>query len=303
MSKVSFLVVNYFSANYLNELVISIKKYFKILPFEILIYNNSCTQDETEKLNKIISEDVLVYNSSKNIGFVAANNFLFKNSTGNIIVLINPDVLLINDSLNDLIKMSLYNLETGIIGPKLLNPDLSYQVSFSKFPNLLTIIKEHILLYKENPYAEGLNFDKPQNAEVIKGCCMVLRRDLITTSYIFDPQFEMYAEELDLCKRLMKSGKNNYYFSSCTVIHYGEKSSNYDEKSLVYSIYHYHRSKLLYFNKHHNTLYYLLVKIVIYISLAERSILLYVFGKKRSSKIFFQVLKKFVIGNYTISNM
>lgn len=303
MNKVSFLIVNYFSAAFILDLVISLRKHFNTHPFEILIFNNSSTLSENEKLSKLISEDVLIYNENKNIGFVAANNFLFSLSTGNIIVLLNPDVLLINGSFDKLIELSLNNRDIGIIGPKLLNSDSSYQVSFSKFPNLISIIKEHILLYRINPYAIGLNSDLPQETDVIKGCCMVFRKELIKTKYLFDPEFEMYAEELDLCKRLVNSGKKNFYFPLCTIIHYGEKSSSCDEQSIIYSTYHYHRSKLVYFKKHHNTFYYLLVKSIIYISLVERTMLLFIIRKQRSSKIFYQVLKNFIFGKETLSNM
>ncbi|MEM4260708.1 MAG: glycosyltransferase family 2 protein [Candidatus Woesearchaeota archaeon] len=289
MSGISFLIVNYHTAECITLLVDSIKENIHKYVYEILIYDNSCTLDQTTKLLSLRNNTIKVYFSEENIGFVRANNFLLKQAQYEIIILINPDTKLIDNSLEHLLDMIQSSHGIGAVGPMLLNDDNSYQVSFFKFPNLITLIQEHILLFRD-PYSYSTDHTTQQECDVIRGACLVFKKECLKENYIFDEDYVMFSEEVDLCWRLKKQGFKNYYYPFTKIIHYGGKSSNRKEIS-DYVLYHYYRSKLIFFKKHHSRLYYTLVKCVLIISLIEKVILLFIVLKTWNSIRHYKVLK------------
>jgi GT2 family glycosyltransferase len=291
MQKVSFLIVNYQTAEFISVLVDSIKKNIHRYVYEILIYDNSCTLDQLTKLFELQNSVIKVYPSDDNIGFVRANNFLFKKAQHNIIVLINPDARLIDDSFEKLLDMIQSSHGIGAAGPMLLNGDESYQVSFYKFPNLVTLIQEHILLLWRDPYAYRTDYTLPQECDVIKGACLVLRREVLKGDCIFDEDYVMFSEEVDLCWRLKEQELKNYYYPIAKIVHYGEKSSRKETIS-DYVLYHYYKSKFIFFKKHYSWLYYTLVKCILMISLMEKVILLRVALQRWNSTRHYRVLIK-----------
>lgn len=281
---VSFLIVNYKTENLTLNLIESIKKNLRRNEYEILVFDNS--PDESTKLKSIQNKNVFLFSLGSNIGFVKANNFLYRKSKGDIIILINNDVLLIDDSLEKLIDYLQSNSELGAVGPMLLNEDGSYQVSFYKFPDLWSSFKELILLQKKDPYEYKTNIYEVQSCDVIKGACLGLRREVIQDDFIFDESYEMFSEEVDLCLRLKNKGYKNVYFPESRVIHFGGASSNVDVNTLKYITFNYYRSKMLLFKKHYSKLHYSVLKSLIFISLIERILIFSIILKFKQVGIF-----------------
>lgn len=291
---VSFLIVNYKTENLTVELVESINRYILHYDYEILIFDNSPWI--SSKLNKLPTHNIKIYSKSHNIGFVKANNYLFNKAKGDIIFLINSDVLLVDNTFESMIDFFLKDDRIGIIGPMLLNSDKSYQVSFYKFPTIISLIKEMILLTRKDPYTYRTDITKIQNCDVIKGACLGFKKNKLPQDYLFDERIEMYSEEVDLCYRFHKSGYKNVYFPDCKVIHYGGVSSSIDDCTLKYTTYHYFRSKLLFFKKHKHFLVFLIACLIIMFSLIERIILFLLLKRHKQVKIFSYTFSKIFLG-------
>lgn len=293
MYKLSFLIVNYYAFSFIKELIVSIKNNINKFSFEILIYDNSCNSVELKKLKSLESENVIVYSSIVNIGFVKANNFLYEKSSNEIIILLNPDVLLLDNSLEKLFDFLEESENIGVIGPKLLNGDLTYQVSFYKFPNLMSIFKEHLLFYKSDPYVYNTSNNLMQTCDVIKGACMVMKRSTVIELGLFDESFIMYSEDVDLCKKYKVNKYENIYYPTAQLVHYGKQSSSQKHIS-EYSLFHYNRSKIIYFNKYFSSLRYVVGKVAIIFSLLEKSLLFFLMGRREDSKTHIAVFKKLI---------
>ena len=289
----SFLIVNYHTSAYVLKLVQSIKQFIINIDYEILIFDNSEDEKEYKNLFSIKSENTGIYKKENNIGFVAANNYLYKKAVGDIIILINPDTMLIDESLTDLIKYVVSDNTIALAGPQLLNVDYSYQVSFFQFPRFKSLIQEHIFLYRKNPYEYDSNISKSRYCDVVKGACLVVNKKVWKEDKIFDDIFVMYSEEVDLCKRVQLKGLKTYYFAEAKIIHYGEKSSSLNFAS-EYSLYNYYRSRLLFFHKYNSKIYYNSVKIILVIFLIEKSILLFLLTRFKNSKLHLKVLMKII---------
>jgi len=286
---ISFLIVNYKTEEMVCELIKSIKNYIKKYKYEILIFDNSYSKNSI--INSVQDSNVQVFNVEKNIGFVKANNILFQNSKGDIVVLLNSDTLLINDSLEKIFDFLVMNGNLGIVGPKLLNADLTYQESFYRFPTLITTICELIFLSKK-AYDYKFDINEIQDVDVIKGACIIFNREILKDESPFDESFEMYSEEVDLCFRVKKKGYKNIYYPFSQVIHFGGVSSNYDDKTIFYTNYNYYKSKRLFFKKHKSKYQFFLYDLIIFCSLIERVFIFFIIFRFSKSAFFLKILMK-----------
>lgn len=286
---ISFLVVNYYSSQFVLKLILSIRQFIKTFDYEVLIYDNSNNEYEYETLLSIKGKKIQVLKSDKNIGFVAANNMLYQKASGEFIILINPDTLLIDGSLVALINYIESKDDVAIAGPQLLNEDYSYQISFYKFPELLSLVKEYIFLLTKS-HAYQSSYLESRFCDVVKGACMVINKRIWKEEKIFDERFIMYSEEVDLCKRVQLKGLKTFYFADAKIIHYGEKSSTLSFAS-EYSIYNYYKSKLIYFSKFKGD-YYSVVKSILLVSLIEKSMIMFFLTRFKQSVIYTKILKR-----------
>jgi N-acetylglucosaminyl-diphospho-decaprenol L-rhamnosyltransferase len=73
------------------------------------------------------------------------------------------------------------------------------------------------------------NDGKPCEVEVISGACMLVRRNVFERASMFSEDYFMYAEDIDLCRKVKRLGLRNYYVGQAELIHHGGKSSGQTE--------------------------------------------------------------------------
>ncbi|MBC7439963.1 MAG: glycosyltransferase family 2 protein, partial [Flavobacterium sp.] len=95
-------------------------------------------------------------------------------------------------------------------------------------------------------YAKHLNENQSGKTAILVGAFMFLKRDLYLEMQGFDETFFMYGEDIDLCFRVLKSGKSNYYFAETSIIHYKGESTSKDLKYLN----RFREAMLIFYKKH-----------------------------------------------------
>jgi hypothetical protein len=149
------------------------------------------------------------------------------------------------------------NPDMGILGPKILNADLSHQSSCRKFPGLWNnfcsavglasafkqfrvFSGEHMLYFQGNSAVD---------VDVLVGCFWFVRREAMSQFGLLDEDFFMYAEDVDWCKRCWQAGWRVGFSPGAQAIHYrGGSSSKQDP---VWVALTQQRSMLHYWEKHH----------------------------------------------------
>ena len=229
----SIIIVNWNSAHFLLDAVASVRQYTRDLAYEIVVVDNASAKDDLDKLRAHVPEINLVA-CRENLGFAGANNEGSKHSTGEYLLFLNPDTKLVSPAINVLIDNMRVLLDAGILGCKLLNSDLSVQLSsIQKFPTLLNQVLDleylqlrwpHCPLWEMAPLFE--DNVKPVSVEAISGACMLIRREVFVRVGGFSEDYFMYAEDIDLNYKVKQAGFTNYYVGGASVIHYGGKSSS-----------------------------------------------------------------------------
>lgn len=231
MSKIdlSIIIVNYNTCELLKNCINSIEQYLFNVTYEIIVIDNNSKDNSQEWLNQLAQNNstVKVICSSINLGFGKANNEGLKIAGGKYVLFLNSDTYLIDSSVKTIIDW-IESVDSCFgAGCLLLNPDLSYGVSYGQFPELITAIKEVI----SNKYCE-FRAIAPTKKNMVKkidfpcGAFFIVKKNLLDKIGYFDERFFLYFEETDLAKRAKKSGYEIYHYGYSKIVHIGGASQN-----------------------------------------------------------------------------
>lgn len=224
---ISIVIVNYKSKNKLIECLKSIKDSdFFNLQYEIIVVENASGDDLEHLRSEII--DFKLIKSSVNLGMGGGNNLGLKESKGEFVLILNPDTYLRPQAIKILFEYIKERPDVYIVGPKLLNPDLTLQLSCAKFPRPWTPIFRRTFLGKF--FKKHLNWflmkdfshDIIKEVDWLMGSCLLIRRINFSG---FDERFFMYFEDIDVCRRVWREGKKVVYCPTAEVIHFHTRGS------------------------------------------------------------------------------
>ena len=257
---VSVIIVNWNAGKYLQETIESLKEKTKDISYEILLVdNNSNKEDESykyieEALEK--QDNTQVIKSEINLGFAKANNLAMQKANGRNFLILNPDVIFHNNIIKILSDYLDGNLDVGMVGPKVLNTDGSFQQPcFRGKPYPKDTLFHLIGLAKAFPKCEFFNGyalwhldrNKINTCWALSGCCMMVKKSLFEQIGGMDEQFFMYQEETDWGIRTKDIGKEIIYNPNATVTHYQGVTT---KKIKIKSIYIFTQSMEKFFKKH-----------------------------------------------------
>ncbi len=230
----SVIIVSFNTKAILKDCLDSIIKYTKKINYEVVVVENGSTDGSLEMITEYQKQNAVVklVNANANIGFGRGNNLGIKHSSGEYLLLLNSDTLLISNSLKEsLVRVS--NLSNcGIYSCQLLNKDGSIQESGGSFPTLFNLFAWQFgiddipfLRNKINSFHPHTSTENPrQKLDWITGAFMVIPRKVFMEAGQFDENIFMYTEEMELAYRIAKLGYKTYYESLSQIIHLGGAS-------------------------------------------------------------------------------
>jgi len=245
----SIIIVNYNVKEFLQNLLHSIEKASLNISHEIIIVDNASDDGSVELISEKFPSVRLIANT-ENLGFGKANNQALKIASGKYLLLINPDTIVSEDTLDKMISFFENNSDAGLAGCKILNPEGSLQLacrrsfpgpwtSFCKVTGLSTLFPKSKLFARYN--LTYLDENKTYEVDAISGSFMMMRKETYDKVGGFDEEFFMYGEDLDLCYRIQQAGFKVFYSHTTQIIHYkGEstKRSRLDETKVFYDAMH-----------------------------------------------------------------
>ena len=253
----SVIIVNWNVKELLRECLNSIQGQFGDLNGEVIVVD-SASSDGSQAMVKEEFPWVRLIASDENLGYPRGNNLGITASSGRHVLILNPDTVLLNNTLPVMVDYLNNHIDVGVVGPQLLNPDGSVQSSRRRFPTLLTGLFESTWLEPLVPdsllsryYVLDLPDDEENDVDWVTGACMMVPRRILDHVGLFDEAYFMYSEELDLCRRVCVAGWRIVYLPEAQVVHHVGKSS---EQAVTARHVNFQQAKLRYFRKHHGRL-------------------------------------------------
>jgi hypothetical protein len=232
MSFVSVVIVNYRSGKLLDGCLESVTQALDGLKFEILIVNNDSVQNLAPVSARAWPNTRIIQNTS-NLGFGAAANRGVRQSRGDSLLLLNPDVRVLPGSIEALVKTLRKYPSAALVLPRLQNPDGSLQYSCRRFYDYGTLIARRgpwKRLFSENAKVRWhlmKDWDHRSLSPVDwgLGAAMLVRREAIRESTLFDERFFLYFEDVDLCLRMRRAGWEILYEPASVMVHAHQRDS------------------------------------------------------------------------------
>lgn len=246
----SIIIVNYNTGNYLRKCLESIYKFENPDIFQIIVVDNASTDNTEDIIDSFMQKHNNIYFIKSNInhGFSKANNIGFKDSDGEFILILNPDIEFQSQLLSRL-KKHLERKESGAVSPFLkgIKGEVQYNY-YQKYPTIRQFIYFHSLISKifsgnvklRNKYLHKADFGKNQQnlVQVHQLPCAFLltRRDIFSEAGLMNDKFFLFFEDVDLSFRI--SRKYDLYVDTAeSVLHYGGSSFNIDKNPEIYGKY------------------------------------------------------------------
>ena len=233
----SIVIVSFISEEVIHNCIKSIPKDIKV----VVVDNSGNEKFKSSIEQKYDNVECIL--SSENSGMGAGNNQGLKYSNTDYTLILNPDVILENNTIDELINAS-NNIESFAIIAPVINSD----------KNLNYKLLDH---YKTNP-----NFSNPFKVKSVDGFAMLLNVKKINQFYnfknfeFFDENFFLYLENDDFCKRLIDINENIYVVPKSKINHLGGKAviEKFSDQIELSRNWHWIWSKFYFQRKHKNYL-------------------------------------------------
>lgn len=226
---------------------------------------DSASSDGTAAAIAAAFPQVRLTASTENLGFGRANNLALRQmgfggnasqSLPKAVYLLNPDTITHPGATRTLYDALLSDSESGLVGARLEYEDGSFQHSAFHFPGLRQLWVEFFPTpgrlydsafngrYPRAMYDAGQPFD----VDFVLGATMMLRREVIEQTGMFDEQFFMYCEEIDWAWRIHKAGWDVQCVPTARVTHLSGQSAGQARPQSIINLW---TSRLLLYRKHH----------------------------------------------------
>lgn len=200
---------------------------------EIFVVDNNSSDGSATMVRDEFPEVNLI-SSCKNEGFSAACNRGILASSGEYILILNPDTVTEQDSVVRALGFMKAHPEAGAAGARMTDGQGRFLPESKRgFPSPLTSLFRFTGLGKAFPRSAFLNAyylgNRPENetcrADILTGAFMLIRREALEKAGLFDTAFFMYGEDIDLSWRIRKAGYFNYYLHDVRITHFKGSSS------------------------------------------------------------------------------
>ncbi|MGH3103208.1 MAG: glycosyltransferase family 2 protein [Gaiellaceae bacterium] len=168
------------------------------------------------------------------LGFAANANRGIAATSGEFVVIVNPDAVPEPDVVATLHAFAVARPRCGVVGPRMLFADGSWQPTRRRFPTVVgTLVRRTPLRALFRPFERQRAHymlderpTEPVQADWMIGAFLLLRRAMLDELGGFDAHFRLYGEDIDLCYRAARAGWERWYVPAAVVHHAYDRASD-----------------------------------------------------------------------------
>ena len=253
--KLSIVIVNYNVEHFLEQCLSSVRKAIANIEAEVFVVDNNSVDGSLKMLADKFPEVKVIANKN-NVGFSRANNQAIRVSTGEYVLLLNPDTVVEDDTFTKTIAFMDEHPDAGGLGVKMVDGKGRFLPESKRgLPTPATAFYKMFGLTKLFPqskrfaryYLGHLDNDEINEVEILSGAFMLMRRETLNKCGLLDETFFMYGEDIDLSYRIILAGYKNYYYPKTRIIHYKGEST---KKTSVNYVLVFYKAMEIFVKKH-----------------------------------------------------
>lgn len=202
--------------------------------YKVIVVDNASSDNSLKKLSDIADKDLIILNSSDNIGFAGGNNIGIQYALedgAEYVLLLNNDTIVTADFLSRLMNCAKEQGQNAIISPKIMYAYDRQRIWFAGGTfDPISGRTAHIGI-NEPDHGE---YDVTKEVSFISGCCMLIPAHAIRKTGLMDESYFLYCEDLDYCCRFLKSGFKIVYCPVSVIYHKVSASTGKQSGTAVY---------------------------------------------------------------------
>ncbi len=205
-------------------------------PLEILVVDNASHAEDRARLDGL-PEGVRRIDSPDNLGYAGAANLGFEAAKGEILGLLNPDLLFMPGSVRALADAVAADPSIGAVGPRTwMDEGRTIQHPVNRLPRLVEEVRTALRFRSRDAIRrESLRSTRhsvrywqteaPLDIEMLSGACLFFRREVLAQAGEFDATYPLYYEDADWCRRVGAAGLRLVYDPRSEIVHFYNMSA------------------------------------------------------------------------------
>lgn len=238
LSSVSVIIVTYNSSSLIWQCLKAVHSSKTVV--EVIIWDNASEDDISGVVSRFVEAtdphfEVLLHENDENIGFARAVNSAVGRASGQCILLLNPDCVIEGSGIDALLEQMDQNREIGAIAPEIVHPSGRLRVKSAGFePTATRMLSQALGLPQILRTAKGFNLyakgetGTATDVDWVSGACMFVAASRWRELEGLSERWFMYAEDVDLCRRLRSRGLRVVHFNGVSATHWVGASSDSD---------------------------------------------------------------------------
>lgn len=224
--RVSVIIVTYRSTNELPGCIESVLR--QTVPVEVFVVDNA-SPDHTPEMVAGYGErhdNVYPILNTENLGLAAANNCPIGRCQGDYVLILNPDTVLPDGSLSQMVNFLDENPDVGVLGPQNVYENGTRHTSFHRNWGLLSVLAWRVLPNRiPRFFWDRFSSYKLQDVLFVSGSCLLIRRRIYEQIGGYDPEYFLTVEDVaDLCIRARNTGHRVVFFPDVKIVHFTGRS-------------------------------------------------------------------------------
>ena len=255
LNDITIVITTFYSEKKLLKCLKSISNKCKV----IIIENSGNT--ELKKYLEVNYKNLNCIVSKENLGYARSNNLGIKMVKTKYALILNPDTVLEEHALENFINASIEIKDFAILAP---------------------------WIQTEEDKKEDKSTLKTVSVDSVKGFAMFLNLEKFDKIGFFDENFFLYFEDIDLCKRVIKSGHKIFLLPQVKIYHDGSKSVNFlnHEELEINRNWHWMWSSHYYHKKYQGSFISFIIFLPKLLSSLVKFIIFNLLGNKNRGKIY-----------------
>jgi N-acetylglucosaminyl-diphospho-decaprenol L-rhamnosyltransferase len=252
MPELSIVIVSYNTRVDLERCLTSLNKPPPSVSNDIIVVDNQSSDGSVESAKRF--PRVTVIDAGANRGFAAACNIGIRNSTGDMVLLLNPDTVVNPGAVDGLVRQFWSHADVAVVGPRIVDADGRPELSFGKMVSPLAEWRQKRLVkgLERRNRATLRRVDEMTRQEQwpdwVSGACLLVKRADAESVGLLDERYFMYLEDVDFCAAIRANGRRILFSPAAEVVHLRGRSAATSSKATHTA---YRRSQIAFYEKHH----------------------------------------------------
>jgi GT2 family glycosyltransferase len=249
--RLSIIIVTYNSRDQIDGCLSSLSSNPPSMDAEVVIVDNA-SGDGTAAAVRQMWPDVSVIETGENLGFAAGCNAGIRVTSGEFVLLLNPDARVTAGALDALTAHLKARPDAAVAGPRIVDEDGRAEVSCGAMIGPVAELRQKLLVSGNarvpmvRAYVDRLTRES-RDVDWVSGACLLVRREDAEAVGLLDERYFMYAEDVDFCAAIRARRRRVLFTADAEVVHLRGRSVASAARATEAA---YRRSQLAFYKKH-----------------------------------------------------